>query len=111
MTQGQGPYIRLAELEIDPARLESFAAAIREQIEAAVRVEPGVLALHAVSLKDDPTRIRVFEIYTDEAAYRTHLETPHFGKFREATETMVKSRKLLDANPIMLGAKPGPAGT
>jgi len=101
----QGPYIRLAELEIDPARLEEFSAAIRDGIETAIRVEPGVLALHAVFEKDDPARVRVFEIYTDEGAYRTHLQTPHFLRFRTTTETMIRSRRLLDAVPIMLGAK------
>ena len=65
-------YIRLAELEIDSAELEGFHAAIKEQIETAVGVEPGVLVLYAVSEKDDPTRIRVFEIYADEDADKTH---------------------------------------
>ena len=101
----QGRYVRLAELEIDPAQLQGFSAAIKEGIEAAVRVEPGVLALYAVSEKDDPARIRVVEIYADENAYKTHLETPHFQKFRATTEKMVKSRRLLDAVPIILAAK------
>ncbi|MFE0757135.1 putative quinol monooxygenase [Inquilinus sp. NPDC058860] len=101
----QQPYVRLAELEIDPARVAEFSAAIREGIETAIRVEPGVLALHAVFEKDDPARVRVFEIYSDETAYRTHLQTPHFQKFRAETETMVRSRRLLDAVPIVLGAK------
>ena len=100
-------YVRIAELEIDPAQLESFKSAITEGIEAAVRIEPGVLVLYAVSEKDDPARIRVFEVYADENAYKTHLETPHFLKFRAATANMVKSRKLLDAVPIILGAKAG----
>jgi hypothetical protein len=43
--EAQGPHVRLAELEIDPAQLESFQAAVKEGIETAVRVEPGVLAL------------------------------------------------------------------
>lgn len=99
------PYVRLAELEIDPAQLESFKAAIKEGIETAVRVEPGVLVLYAVSEKDSPALVKVFEVYTDEAAYKTHLETVHFKKFRDTTKDMVKSRKLVDADPIMLGAK------
>ena len=103
--QGQGQYVRLAEIEIDPPQLESFKSAIKEGIETAVRVEPGVLALYAVSESDNPTHIRVFEVYTDESAYKAHLETPHFKKFRAATDKMVKSRKLVDAVPIMLGAK------
>jgi quinol monooxygenase YgiN len=72
------PYIRIAELEIDPAQLESFNAAIKESIETAVRIEPGVLTLYAVSETDNPARVRVFEIYTDADAYKTHLKTPAF---------------------------------
>jgi uncharacterized protein (DUF1330 family)/quinol monooxygenase YgiN len=101
-----GRFIRLAELEIDPSQLDQFNAAIKEGIEAAVRLEPGVLALHAVAETDTPTRVRVFEMYTDANAYQMHLETPHFRKFRDTTDRMVTSRKLLDAQPIALAAKP-----
>ena len=103
--EAQGQYVRIAELEIDPAQLENFKSAIKESVETSVRVEPGVLVLYAVSEKDDPARIRVFEIYADADAYKTHLETPHFRKFRATTETMVRSRKLLDAIPIAMSAK------
>jgi quinol monooxygenase YgiN len=101
----QGPYVRLVELEIDPAQLASFHSAVKEGIDTAVRVEPGVLALYAVAEKEHPSRVIVLEIYTDAQAYATHLETPHFKKFRATTDKMVTSRKLLDAVPIVLGAK------
>jgi quinol monooxygenase YgiN len=104
--QTQVPYVRIAELEIDPTQLESFKSAVTEGIEAAVRLEPGVLALYAVSEKDNPAHVRVFEIYTDENAYKTHLETPHFQRFRSTTDKMVRSRRLVDAVPIILGGKP-----
>jgi quinol monooxygenase YgiN len=65
----------------------------------------GVLALYAVSETDNPAPVRVFEIYTDADAYKTHLETPHFRKFRATAENMVKSRELIDAAPIALSAK------
>jgi quinol monooxygenase YgiN len=104
-TEVKDPYIRLAELEIDPARLDDFKSAVTEGVEAAVRTEPGVLALYVVYEKDRPSRIRVFEMYTDAHAYQLHLETPHFKKFRDTTDKMVQSRKLLDAIPVVLGAK------
>ena len=100
-----GPHVRLAELEIDPARREEFSTAVRDQIETAIRDEPGVLALHAVFEADDPARVRVLEIYADESAYRAHLETPHFRRFRAVTEAMVRSRRLLDVVAIVLSAK------
>jgi hypothetical protein len=45
----RGPYVQEAEIEIDPTQLEAFEVAITAQIETAIRVEPGVLALYAVS--------------------------------------------------------------
>ncbi len=47
--QANGQYIQVAEIEIDPAQLEAYRAAVQEQIEAAIRAEPGVLVLYAVS--------------------------------------------------------------
>ena len=101
----QGQYVRIAELEVDPAQLESFKAATKEVTETSVRVEPGGLVLYAVSEKENPARIRVFEIYRDEDAYKTHLQTAHFKKFQATTDDMVESRKLIDTVPIALAAK------
>ena len=102
----QGQYVQVAEIEIDPAQLEAYKAAVKEHIETAIRVEPGVLVLYAVAEKNDPTRVKVFEIYRDTDAYKSHLESAHFKKYKAATETMVKSLKLFPTTPIMLGAKP-----
>jgi quinol monooxygenase YgiN len=103
--EAQGQYVQIAEIEIDPAQLEGYKAAVREHIETAIRVEPGVLILYAVSEKDNPTYIRVFEIYASTEAYRAHLEAPHFKKYKMVTEKMVKSLKLVQTTPVMLGAK------
>jgi quinol monooxygenase YgiN len=100
------PYVRVAEIEIDPLQLDAYKAAVKEQIEAAVRLEPGVLALYAVIDKENPARIVVFELYADMEAYKAHLETAHFKKYKVTTQEIVKSLKLRDTVPIQLGAKP-----
>jgi quinol monooxygenase YgiN len=100
------PYVRVAEIEIDPAQIEPYKAAVREQIEAAIRLEPGVLALYSVADKENPSHIWVFEMYADLDAYKSHLETAHFQKYKTITQDMVKSLKLRDTIPILLGAKP-----
>jgi hypothetical protein len=58
-----------------------------------------------VSEKDDPARITVFEIYTDADAYKAHLETPHFRKFRAATERMVTSPQAARRCPGRTGCE------
>ena len=76
-----------------------------EQIESAIRLEPGVLVLYSVSNKDNPTHVTVFEIYRDREAYLAHLQAPHFLKYKATVEKMVKSLKLIPVDPIALGTK------
>jgi quinol monooxygenase YgiN len=99
------PVVRIAELEIDPAQLESYKAVVKEEMEISVRVEPGVLAIYAVAEKGKPTMIRFFEMYADEAAYNAHRDSPHFRKYVEATKDMIVSRKLIENDPVQLSAK------
>ena len=101
----QKPLVRIAELEIDPGQLDRYKEAVTEEIETSIRVEPGVLAIYAVSIKDDPSHLRFFEIYADEAAYSAHIGSPHFKKYVEVTRPMIQSRKLLQTVPIVLGHK------
>jgi quinol monooxygenase YgiN len=103
--QGSSPLVHIAKLQIDPAQLESYKAALKEHAETAVHVEPGVLTLYAVSDKNDPTHITVFEIYADTAAYKSHLQSPHFKKYKSTTKDMVKSLELIETVPIVLAAK------
>jgi quinol monooxygenase YgiN len=101
----EGVVIRIADLEIDPARLDAYKAAVTEGMDDAVRLEPGVIALYAVALKDNPNKIRFVEIYASEAAYLTHRETPHFQKYFETTKSMIVSRELLEGTPVKLVGK------
>jgi quinol monooxygenase YgiN len=96
----------VAEIEIDPAQIEPYRTAAKEQIEAAVRLEPGALTLYSVADKENPSHVFVFEIYGDVDAYKAHLETAHFKKYKSTTQDMVKSLKLRDTVPILLGTKP-----
>ena len=104
--QDKNLIVRIAKLQIDPVQLESYKAVLKEQIETAVRVEPGVLTLYAVYEKANPTYVTVFEIYANSDAYKAHLETAHFKKYKRATKEMVKSLELVETVPIALAAKP-----
>jgi quinol monooxygenase YgiN len=96
-------HIQIAEIAVDPAHLESYKAAVAEQIEAAIRLEPGVLVLYSVATKEDPSKIIVFEIYRDRDAYLAHLKAPHFLKYKATVDPMVKSLTLIPVEGIILG--------
>ena len=103
--QEQGQVVRLAKLVIDSAQLETYNAILKEGIETAVRVEPGVLTLYAVAEKNNPTHITILEIYASTAAYQMHIKTPHFLKYKNSTKEMVKSLELVETIPLIPGMK------
>lgn len=99
------PYVRVAEIEVDPAQMEAYIAALKEQVETALRLESGVLAHYSVADKEIPAHVTVFEIYADAAAYNEHLKTAHFKNYQTATQDMVKSLKLRETVPVVLAVK------
>ena len=105
LAEESGRVVRLAKLQIDPTHLESYKAALKEEIETSLRVEPGVLALNAVSEKDNPAHITILEIYANKDAYEAHLESAHFKKYKTDTKEMVMSLELIETVPILLGTK------
>jgi quinol monooxygenase YgiN len=50
--------------------------------------------------KENPTQVRILEIYANEEGYKTHLQTPHFKHYKTATANMVKSLKLIDMSAL-----------
>jgi quinol monooxygenase YgiN len=107
MAQQKNQMVRLAKIQVDPSQLAQYNTALKEQMATAIRVEPGVLTYYAVADKADPSHITILEIYADTAAYKSHIETPHFKKYKETVQHMVKSLELIDVNLIGSAKKPG----
>ncbi len=100
-----GPIVRIAEIEIDPTQIDAYNALLSEEVETSVQIEPGVLALYAVSIKGSLDKVRVIEVYADNAAYEAHLMTPHFLKYKTHAAGMVKALRLFETEPINLKSK------
>lgn len=98
--------VRIANIQVDPAYVDEYKAALAEHAKIAVRVEPGVLALQAVYDIAHPTKVTVFEVYASEQAYQLHLRAPHFLKYKNGTLKMVKSLELVEVAPIAIEIKP-----
>lgn len=93
--------VRLSKITVDPAQTDAYNAFLKEEIEASMRLEPGVLTLYATAEKDAPNRVTILEIYADQTAYESHLKTPHFLKYKQGTLAMVKELELIDVEPLI----------
>jgi len=92
--------VRIAEIEIDSNFLKEYIEILQEESSASVKLEPGVISIFPMFQKDNPTQIRLLEIYANKEAYESHLKTPHFQKYKTTTLKMVKSLCLIDMSAI-----------
>lgn len=98
--QKKDQIVRMSEIEIVPEYLEQYKAILKEESEASVRLEKGVIAIFPMFQKENINQVRILEIYADKESYESHLKTPHFLVYKTATLKMVTSLKLVDMDPL-----------
>jgi quinol monooxygenase YgiN len=91
---------RIAKIKVDEKQLENYKTALQEQMNAAIKLEPGVLSYTVVADKKDATSITIFEVYANLDAYQSHIQAPHFKKYKETVKDMVLSLELIDTDLI-----------
>jgi quinol monooxygenase YgiN len=96
----EGMIVRISEIGIDPARLDEYNAILKEESEASVRLEPGVISIFPMYQREHPTEVRILEIYASRAAYESHVQSPHFQTYKTKTLAMVKSLELVDMETL-----------
>jgi len=96
---------RIAKIKVDINQLEKYKTALKEQMDAAIKLEPGVLSYTVVADKKDATSITIFEVYANQEAYQSHIVAPHFKKYKETVKDMVLSLELIDTDLISRSKK------
>lgn len=93
--------VRLAEIVVDPKRLDDYLAFAKEVGTVSMATEPGVIGLFSMQDKENPSKIYILEVYADRLAYEAHIRTAHFRKYKEGTADMVQSLRLMDTAPLL----------
>lgn len=103
--QEKNSMYRIAKIKVDSSQLEKYTAALKEQMHAAIQLEPGVLSYTAVADKKDPSSITILEVYANLDAYQSHISTPHFKKYKETVKNWVLSLELIDTDLVVSAKK------
>ena len=98
--RGQQMLVRISEIKVDAKHLEQYKAILKDEAEASLRLEPGVIAIFPMYQREKDTEFRILEMYASREAYKAHLKTSHFQKYKSATLHMVKSLKLIDMQAL-----------
>jgi quinol monooxygenase YgiN len=82
-TTDLNPRPMIAVLDAKPGAADAFRERIVELVRQ-VRREPGCVTFTAYEARDTPGRFYLYEVYTDAAAFATHLQTDHVHTFISA---------------------------
>jgi (4S)-4-hydroxy-5-phosphonooxypentane-2,3-dione isomerase len=104
IAQSAAPYINAVDLDIVPAELEAYKAAIKENAAMTVK-EPGCRQFDILVLESNPNHIFLYEVYDNEAAFKAHRASDHFAKYMATTGKMVAKRETRPMTSIAFNAK------
>ena len=91
-------HVIIAPIRIKEGHKAEFVEAMLGDARGSVNDEPGCLRFDVIQDGADPNLIWLYEVYVDEAAFRAHLRTPHYLKWRETV------KGWLDERPTGAGA-------
>lgn len=91
-----GMIVRISEVEVYPEYLNEYLEYAKEVAKESVKNEKDVISIYPMAIIEDNTQIRILEIYKNQEAYKSHITSPHFKKYKEGTLHMVKNLDLVD---------------
>lgn len=92
--------VRLSKIQVNPEYLEEYMKYAMEVGTISLETEPGVLTMYAVADKENPCNITILETYASQEAYKSHIASEHFQKYKQGTLHMVDSLRLDDVTPL-----------
>ncbi|MDE6561842.1 MAG: antibiotic biosynthesis monooxygenase [Muribaculaceae bacterium] len=92
--------VRLSKIQVNPDYLDEYMKYATEVGTISLETEPGVLTMYAVADKENPCNITILETYASQEAYKSHIASEHFQKYKQGTLHMVDSLRLDDVTPL-----------
>ena len=75
-------------------KAEAFRDRVRRQAAESLDREPGCHRFDVCANPEAPERVFLYELYSDEAAFKAHLETPHFRSFDSDVASLIEDKTV-----------------
>ena len=82
-------FANVVTIEVAPGRRDRVATLVAAHKARCLKDEPGTLQFEVLLPKDDDTKVRVYEMYRDAAAFEVHLKGQSLAQWKEETVGMV----------------------
>ena len=94
-------YVVAVTFQIKPDHVEAFRDAVRRQAENSVTHEAGCHRFDVSVDRASPTTFFLYEVYTDEAAFKAHLASAHYADFSATVSDWVADRSSLRFESVL----------
>jgi quinol monooxygenase YgiN len=85
-------FVLTVGLVVKPDQVDRFMSMLLENAKAARETEPGCRQFDVLVDPKDRTRLMLYEVYEDEAAFQAHQQTPHFKRYIADATPLLQSR-------------------
>ena len=87
-------YVVTVEFRIFRGQEAMFLAAVKDQAENSLGREDTCLQFDVSTAPDEDGHVFLYEVYENEAAFKSHLETAHFHDFNNKTADWVEAKTV-----------------
>jgi quinol monooxygenase YgiN len=85
-------FVLTVGLVVKPDQVDRFMSMLLENAKAARETEPGCRQFDVLVDPKDRTRVMLYEVYEDEAAFQAHQQMPHFKRYIAEAIPLLQSR-------------------
>lgn len=76
-------------IHVVPEKRALFLEALLDDAKGSIENEEGCYRFDVLESQSDPNCFHLFEVYTDEATFEAHKQTPHFLRWRSIVEEWI----------------------
>jgi autoinducer 2-degrading protein len=81
----------VATIDITPGRREEFLPLLMAHRARCLKDEPGTLHFEVLVPREDSSKLLLYEVYQDDAAFEKHFNGPSITRLREEAAGMIVS--------------------
>ena len=82
------------DFEVDPASLDAFLPLMQKNAAESLANETGCHQFDITQDPQNPTKLFLYELYEDAAAFEMHKQARHYLEFNDATSGMITAKSV-----------------
>jgi (4S)-4-hydroxy-5-phosphonooxypentane-2,3-dione isomerase len=90
----------IATIEIAPGRRDQLLPLLMAHRARSLKDEPGTLQFEILAPREDETKVLVYEVYRDDAAFDTHFNGPSITRLRDEAKGMIAKISSTRCTPV-----------